>query len=66
MMTSLAIDDKLLKEAQSAGRHRSKRETVTMVLKEYISHRKQMEIMELFGTIDYDANYDYKKARNRK
>jgi len=66
MMTSLAIDDKLLKEAQSAGRHRSKRETVTMALKEYISHRKQMEIMELFGTIDYDANYDYKKARNRK
>ncbi|HLP59303.1 MAG TPA: type II toxin-antitoxin system VapB family antitoxin [Candidatus Deferrimicrobium sp.] len=66
MMTSLAIDDKLLKEAQSIGRHRTKKETVTEALKEYIKHMKQMEILELFGTIDYDANYDYKKARNRK
>jgi hypothetical protein len=66
MMTSLAIDDKLLKEAQLMGRHRSKRETVTIALKEYISHKKQLEIVDLFGTIDYDPNYDYKKARNRK
>ena len=25
-----------------------------------------LEVLSLFGTIDYDKNYDYKKARHRK
>jgi Arc/MetJ family transcription regulator len=66
MPTNLAIDDRLLQEAQKIGRHRTKRETVTAALREYIQHRKQQEILELFGKIDYDRDYDYKRERRAK
>jgi Arc/MetJ family transcription regulator len=63
MATNLAIDDKLIEEAKRIGRHKTKKEAVTAALDEYIRRRKQMRILRLFGTIDYDENYDYKKAR---
>ena len=31
-----------------------------------IGRHKQMEIIKLFGTIDYDPKYDYKAERRRK
>jgi hypothetical protein len=66
MATNLAIDDRLLEEAKKIGGHRTKRETVTAALEEYIQHRKQQEILELFGKIDYDPDYDYKRERRAK
>ena len=54
MATNLAIDDKLLEEALKIGGHRTKKATVTEALHEYIRRRKQMEIVELFGTIDFE------------
>jgi hypothetical protein len=38
---------------------------VTTALKEYIALKKQMEIIEQFGTVRFDPAYDYKKARKR-
>jgi Arc/MetJ family transcription regulator len=66
MPTNLAIDDRLLEEAQKIGRHRTKRETVTAALEEYIERRKQQEILSLFGKIDYQGDYDYKRERKAK
>jgi hypothetical protein len=63
MPTNLAIDDRLIDEARRIGAHRTKKETVNAALQEYIQRRKQVEILKLFGTIDYDPDYDYKKAR---
>jgi Arc/MetJ family transcription regulator len=63
MATNLAIDDALIDEARQIGNHRTKKEAVTAALDEYIRRRKQLEILELAGTIDYDPDYDYKKAR---
>ncbi len=40
--------------------------TVNEALQEYILHRKQMKVVELFGTIDFDPTYNYKKERHRK
>ncbi len=65
MATNLALDDKLIIQAQKVGHHKTKKEAVMAALKEYIAHKKQLEILKLFGTIDFDQNYDYKKARNR-
>jgi len=65
MATNLALDDKLIKKAQKAGRHKTKKEAVTAALKEYIAHKKQLEIIDLFGTVDFDKGFDYKKARKR-
>ena len=39
------------------------RNFATAALEEYIQHRKQLEIFDLFGTIDYFEDYDYKKNR---
>ena len=61
--TNLAIDDRLLEEAQEVGGYRTKLETVTAALQEYIKRRKQQEILSLFGTIDYERDYDYKRER---
>jgi hypothetical protein len=65
MATNLALDDKLIIQAQKIGKHRTKKETVTAALMQYIAHKKQQEIVELFGKIDFDPEYDYKKARTR-
>jgi len=64
--TNLALDDDLLNEALRIGGHRSKRETVTEALVEYIQRRKQARMTEMFGTVDYDPNYNYKKQRRRR
>ncbi|MEW6378535.1 MAG: type II toxin-antitoxin system VapB family antitoxin [bacterium] len=63
MEINLAIDDKLLSEAQEVGGHKDQKDIVTEALKEYIQRRKQREIIELFGKIDYDQDYDYKSGR---
>ena len=65
MATNLAIDDVLLRESQAIGRHKTKKATVTEALKEYIRKRKQLEVLNLFGKIDYNDDYDYKKGRQR-
>ena len=65
MATNLALDDRLITQAQKAGGHRTKKEAVTAALKEYIAHKQQMEIIQLFGTVDFDQIYNYKKARKR-
>ena len=65
MATNLAIDENLLEEALRIGGHRTKKATVTEALEEYIQRRKQTRVLELFGRIDFDSEYDYKKARRR-
>ena len=66
MATNLAIDDRLLEEARRMGGQKTKRATVTEALQEYIQRRKQRQVVELFGKVDWDVSYDYKKQRRRK
>lgn len=65
MATNLALDDKLVAEALEIGGHRTKRATVTEALEEYVRRRKQAKVLSLFGKIEFDSKYDYKKARHR-
>jgi hypothetical protein len=65
MATNLAIEDRLIEEAKKVGGHRTKKETVTQALVEYIQRHKQAEILELFGKVDFDPEYDYKSQRQR-
>ncbi len=66
MATNLAIDDNLLVLAQDIAGIKTKKETVNLALKEFVQRRKQGEIFDLFGEIEYDDDYDYKEMRNRK
>ncbi len=35
---------------------------MTTALKEYIAHKKQLKVLGLFGSIEFDNNFDYKNA----
>ena len=66
MATNLALDDRLLAEAVKIGGCRTKKGTVTQALVEYIQRRQQTRIATLFGAVDFDPGYDYKKQRRRR
>ena len=65
MATNLDIDQALLKEAVTVGRHRSKKAAVTEALQEYVARHKQLGVLKLFGTVDYSEDHDYRKQRRR-
>jgi len=65
MATNLAIDPELLDEAHRIGGQRTKKATVTEALREYILRRRQQKILDIFGTVDFDPEYDYKAQRLR-
>jgi Arc/MetJ family transcription regulator len=66
MASNLAIDDKLLEQAKAIGGHRTKRETVNEALREYVRRHARRRLRELYGQIDYDPAYDYKKERRAR
>ena len=65
MATNLAIDPDLLKKALEVSGLKTKKDTVNMALKEFINRRRQLELLEIFGKMDPDPNYDYKEGRRR-
>ena len=64
METNLALDDALIQEVLKLGSFESKKAAVTQVLLEYVQRHKRAEIIKLFGTVEYDENYDHKEGRN--
>ena len=66
MTTNIIIEDKLVTEAVKLGKHNSKKAAVVEALKEYITRKKQAKIIDLFHTIDYVHDHDYKKQRKIK
>ena len=64
--TNLDLDPALVDAAVAVGGRKTKREAVTEALREYIARRRQAQITRLFGTIEVDPKYDYKKQRRRR
>ena len=65
MATNLELDDRLIRQAVKLGGHRTKKAAVTQALSEYVSHLKQEGILDLFGKMDFEADYDPKRQRAR-
>ncbi|MCH5644045.1 MULTISPECIES: type II toxin-antitoxin system VapB family antitoxin [unclassified Gordonia (in: high G+C Gram-positive bacteria)] len=65
MATNLAIDPELLDHAFRVGGERTKKDTVTRALEEFIARREQAKIVDLFGSLDPDETFDYKAQRSR-
>lgn len=63
MPTNLSLDDNLIIEAQKISGLPTKKETVNTALREFILHHRQEEIIEIFGSVEYEKEYDYKKMR---
>ena len=66
MPTNLDLDDRLIQEAQSVGGHKSKKAAVNAALEEYIKRHRQAAVVQLFGKIDFDSQWAYKAARERR
>jgi Arc/MetJ family transcription regulator len=66
MATNLSIDPKLLDEALSVGGLNTKKDTVNLALTEFVQRRRQRDVIELFGKLPSDEDYNYKKGRSRK
>lgn len=64
--TNLQIDDSLIRKAVRLGKHRTKKAAVTRALEDYIQHLEQEKIGSLFGAIEYDPGYSYKRQRARR
>ncbi|MCY7419471.1 MAG: type II toxin-antitoxin system VapB family antitoxin [Chloroflexi bacterium] len=65
MATNLDIDPRLLERAVQLGGERTKTAAVTRALEEYVARREQPRVLELFGSLDWDRDYDYKGERSR-
>lgn len=66
MPTNLAIDDKLLNRAVRIGSLKTKKEAVTVALKEFIERREQRKILRALGTIRFRRDWNYKKDRRSR
>lgn len=66
MNAQLTIDNDLVEQARQAGQHSTGEEAVRSALEEYVARRQRQRIIDLFGTVEYEDDYDYKAARNRK
>ena len=65
MATNLSLDPELLERALEVSGEKTKKAAVTKALKEFISRREQRRLLELFGTLEWDEEYNYKKERSR-
>jgi len=63
MPTNLAIEDALLDKALKAGGFRTKKETVTRALEEFIQRRQQRKILRAMGSIEFRKEWNYKADR---
>jgi hypothetical protein len=65
MATNLAIDPALIEEALAVSGEATKKAAVTKALEEFIARRRQKRLLSLMGTLEWDADYDYKAERSR-
>lgn len=63
MATNLQLVDKLIRDAVTLSGHKTKKAAVTQALTDYVSHLQQERILDLFGKVDFDPAYDYKRQR---
>ncbi len=66
MPINVTVDDKLVEDARKLGQHETDKEAVDAALEEYVRRRGQLKILDLFGTIEYDDDYDYKEGRRKR
>lgn len=43
-----------------------KKDAINAALNEYVNRHKQIQIKNVFNSISYDSDYDYKKGRKKR
>ena len=65
MATKLSIDPELLDKAMKVGDEKTKTATVHRALQGFIARRERKRLSELFGKLDWDHEFDYRRERDR-
>jgi hypothetical protein len=63
MGTNLMVDAGLLEQAVAVSRAHTPGEAVTIALQEFIARRERSRVMESFGQLEWDGDYDHKADR---
>ena len=66
MATNLSLNPELIEEALKVSGERTKKAAVTRALEEFIARRKQKNLLDLMGKLEWDDSYDYKDERSRR
>ncbi len=56
MRTNIVLDDKLVKEAFSLADVKTKKELVDQALREFVQHRRRMNILKLAGKVEWEGD----------
>jgi hypothetical protein len=54
-----------MKNRSFRGTEKNKLEAAKKTLREDVPHKKQLKILEFFGKLEFDSNWDYKKERQK-
>ncbi|NJD19306.1 MAG: type II toxin-antitoxin system VapB family antitoxin [Gemmatimonadetes bacterium] len=65
MATNLDLDPELLDRALAVSGESTKKAAVTRALEEFIARHEQRDLLDLFGSLQWDPAYDYKAERSR-
>ena len=63
MRTNIVLDDKLVEEAMMLSGARTKKELIADALREFVTTRKRLNLLDLDGKIEFNEVYDYKGLR---
>jgi hypothetical protein len=61
----LSIEPELLEKALQVSGEKTKKAAVTKALEEFIARREQRKLLELFGRLEWNPDFDYKAERSR-
>jgi Arc/MetJ family transcription regulator len=65
MATNLNLDPELVDKALRISGEKTKKAAVTKALEEFVARREQRRILDLFGKLEWNSGYDYKRERSR-
>jgi len=63
MRTNIVIDDKLVEEAMILSGAKTKKELISNALREFVTTRKRLNLLDLDGKIEFEKAYNYKGLR---
>lgn len=66
MRTNIVLDDELVKKAFKYADVKTKKDLITLALKEFVLNHSRLDLREIRAKIHFRDDYDYKKMRETK
>jgi Arc/MetJ family transcription regulator len=66
MRTNIVLEEELVDEAFRFSKAKTKKALIHEALKEFVEHRKRLNLLDLAGKITFAQGYDHKAMREGK